>query len=112
MRRKHKVLLVLVASGIFTSGARFSFSYLRFRRAEANFRRIARGQSRANVLRLLGEPNYHDGACGEVETPPPGCASEFVYSPPLSAYIDPDYFVVSFDKNERVLKADRYHSRQ
>jgi hypothetical protein len=109
MRRKHKALAILIGSALFTSAARFSYSYLRFNTVASRIHRVKAGASRQQVLDLLGEPNYHDGACGKVHDAPRRCTKEFVYSPPLAALFD-DYYVVSFGRDDRVMEAKHYQS--
>ncbi len=108
MTKKNKALAILIGSAIFTSAARFSYSYLRFHEVGLRIHRIKSGATRARVLEVLGEPNLHDGACGEIHAARKGCAREFVYSPPIAALFD-DYYVVSFGKYDRVISTDHYN---
>ena len=111
IRKKHKALAILIGSALFTSAARFSYSFLRFNTVARRIHRVKVGASRTQVLDLLGEPNDHDGRCeSEIRTPPHGCTHEFVYAPPLSIVLH-DRYIVSFSRDERVIEAQRYSSR-
>src|SRR4051812_34415058 len=111
MTKKRKVLLVLIGSAMFTSAARLSYSYIRFSRVEARFHRLKPGSSRQDVLKILGEPNYHDGPCNSgFHATLRGCAREFVYSNPLAPIV-PEYYVVSFSKEDRLIDAIRLASQ-
>jgi outer membrane protein assembly factor BamE (lipoprotein component of BamABCDE complex) len=105
MRRKHKALAILIGSSLFTSAARFSYSYLRFHAVGSRFHHIKVGETRQQVRKTLGKPNHHDGPCNsDITTPVKGCEWEYVYSFPLAPLI-PEYYVVAFSKDDRVLEA-------
>ena len=94
---------------MFTSVARFSYSYLRFTTVGSRIHRVKPGTPRQQVLDVLGAPNYHQGACGKIHPAHRGCSTEFVYSHPLAPLI-PDYYVVAFSKEDRVIEAERFKS--
>ena len=108
MKKKNKALAILIGSALFTSAARFSYSYLRFNTAASRIHHVKFGESRLQVLDTLGEPNDHDGRCSnEIRVPPRGCSREFVYAPPMSALFH-ERIVVSFSRDDRVIEAQRY----
>jgi hypothetical protein len=109
MTKKKKALVILVSSALFTSAARFSYSYLRFTTVGARIHRLRPGTSRQQVLDVLGEPNHQEVGCKKTHPALRGCAKEFVYSHPLSPLIH-DSYVVAFSKEDRVIEADRYES--
>ncbi len=101
--RKQKLFAILVGSALFTSAARFSFAYLRFREVQRHFHHVAAGSSRAEVERLLGTPNNHAGQCGDIVPVRKGCVTEYVYSHPLAPLV-PDYYIVTFSKEDIVIE--------
>jgi hypothetical protein len=107
VKKKHKTLAILIGSAIFTSAARFSYSYLHFRAVASHFRRVKIGATRQQVLDAIGAPNHHDGVCGSIHAAHKGCAREFVYSPPLAPLFD-DYYMVSFGRDDRVIDSEHY----
>jgi hypothetical protein len=107
LKKKHKTLAILIGSAIFTSAARFSYSYLHFKAIASHSRRVKIGATRQQVIDVIGEPNHHDGSCGSIHTAHKGCAREFVYSPPLAPLFD-DYYVVSFGREDRVIDVEHY----
>ncbi len=109
VRKKHKLLAILIGSALCTSAARISYSFLRYREVAAHFQKIHTGMQRGEVVRRLGKPNYHAGACGEIAPIRDGCVIEYDYSHPLAPLI-PEYYVVTFSKDDRVLEAEPWTS--
>ena len=110
MRKKNKALAILIGSALFTSGARFAYSYLQFNALGSRIHHIKIGTPLTQAVDLLGEPSAHDGRCErEIRVPPRGCSREFVYAPPL-AMLFHDRYVISFSKEDRVIEAGRYKS--
>lgn len=84
-------------------GARMAVAFHRFARIEREFKSVQAGQARSSVLEVLGTPNYRLGECGTLgDGAPPGCTLEYVYSYPLAPLV-PNYYVVYFSANERVV---------
>lgn len=110
MTKKNKALAILIGSAMFTSAARFSYSYLRFHEVGTRLHRVKSGATREHVLEVLGEPNLHDGKCGEVHAAHRGCVREFVYAPPVSVLFH-DYYIVSFGRDDRVLETEHYKGK-
>jgi hypothetical protein len=111
MTKKKKAFAILISSALFTSAARFSYSYLRFHAVGSRIHRIKIGETRQQVRKILGSPNYHDGPCkDEIRTPLKGCEWEYVYSYPLAPLI-PDYYVVSFSRDDRVIESVSFTSQ-
>jgi len=79
----------------------------RYMNLNAGFARIERGNSPADVIRIMGEPN-NVAECGRSGgTPAPGCVKEFSY---LSVLVFTDLWVVSFDADDKVLRKARLSS--
>ncbi len=83
-------------------GARMALAFHRFARIEREFKSVQAGQLRSSVVEVLGTPNYRLRACGTLGGNPPGCTLEYVYSHPLAPLV-PNYYVVYFSANDRVL---------
>jgi hypothetical protein len=85
-------------------------SYSHFARVEREFDSIPVGESRLNTVSRLGKPNYDAGSCtNDMITPSPGCTFEYVYGAPLAPLI-PDYYVVEFSSEDRVIDAGHLQS--
>jgi hypothetical protein len=91
--------------------ARVSIAFKRFSKVEQDFHSIQQGQPRASVTTNFGKPNYYAGKCGKMEgeVVTNTCALEYVYSHPF-APLWPDYYVVSFSADDRVIQADHWVS--
>lgn len=103
MNRKRIVWYVLLAA-VFLLLARFAYSEWRFHAVGRNFDRIHDGQTRREVIAILGKPNYHAGACLYDLHISDHCSSELVYSPPFAPWI-PHYYVVDFSGDGNVIAA-------
>jgi len=57
----------------------------------------------------MGKPNYHAGECGVIHFPSKECAVEYVYSHPFAPLV-PEYKIVSFSRDDRVIEADEWDS--
>jgi hypothetical protein len=70
----------------------------------AQFKRVAIGDTRTEVIALMGAPS-RDGGCTDDLVPgaPPGCAEEIVYSAAF-APLDPQYYVVRLDRGGRAIE--------
>jgi hypothetical protein len=109
--KKNKALAILIGSAMFTSAARFSYSYLRFNEIAGKISLVKEGDTRRQVIELLGKPGDQNHPCqNDIRTAPKGCAREFVYGLPLPTRWMPDHVVVSFSKDDRVIEAHRYVS--
>lgn len=98
--------ILIIAGGVFF--AHLLYSEHRFHLAQRNFAQIQLGQSRDQVVALLGKPNHHSGACWQEFGPSRGCASEFIYSDPFEILLG-DYYVVEFSSQGTVLAKERIH---
>jgi hypothetical protein len=106
MRKKNKTIAILVGSALLTSAARLSYSMLRFHAVGARFHRVKVGETRQQVRKTLGIPNSYDGPCESgIGEHPRNCAWEYIYSPPLAPLM-PEHYVVSFSKDDRVIRAE------
>ena len=91
------------------AGAKLATAFARFSKIEKEFSSVELGQSRISVLGILGSPNYHEGKCGVIHFPEKNCAIEYVYSHPFAPWI-PDYYIVAFSSENRVIEADHWTS--
>jgi len=108
--RKRTIFIVVGISLILILGLRTTMKFAQWTKVQREFDSIQVGQSRLTVLGKLGKPNYYDGPCGRSFTNPlPTCAIEYVYGHPFSP-LDPEYYVVSFSSEDRVIQADRWSS--
>jgi hypothetical protein len=57
----------------------------------------------------MGKPNYYSGKCGVISIPSSDCVLEYVYSHPFAPII-PEYKVVSFSRDDRVIAAEELDS--
>jgi hypothetical protein len=89
--------------------AKGAFSFLRFHFVQRDFDQVELGQSTDAVTRLLGHPNYHSGVCLPDMESSSECTSELVYSHPFAPLI-PEYFVVDFSADGKVISADHLDS--
>jgi hypothetical protein len=88
---------------------RVALAFRRFGIVERDFDSVNQGDSRSFVIARLGIPNYHVGTCSADFAPPSSCATEFVYSHPFAPFL-PDYYVISFSADDRVIAAERLTS--
>jgi hypothetical protein len=108
MRKRTIFALVCVVFLLgFTLKVRLSFA--RWAKVQREFESVQVGQSRLTIVGKLGKPNYYSGRCGVIANPLPTCTLEYVYGHPFSP-LNPDYYVVSFSSDERVIQADRWSS--
>jgi hypothetical protein len=98
--------MVVVWAG---AALRTYFAFVQFWRVERQFKNIQLGQSRSSVFATFGRPNYYAGSCGVIHNPSKTCASEYVYSHPFAPLI-PDYYIVAFSSDGRVIEANRWTS--
>jgi hypothetical protein len=100
--QKRKIIGLVCTGLLAIVGLRVAISFTQFHAVEKNFAQVQAGQPRSSVIDRLGKPNYHEGKCGDDFSPPPNCAQEFAYSHPF-APLDPEYFVVWFSPDGRVI---------
>ena len=81
-------------------------SHRHFRAVANEFSTIRKGDTREAVIRMLGQPNNHDGECVAVFGPSKDCAREIVYSDPYDVIFG-DFYIVDFSAQGRVIAA--YH---
>jgi hypothetical protein len=109
MSRKIRIALTLTVGVLLILALRTVVAFLRFSRVEREFASVQNGQSRASVITKMGRPNYYAGKCGVVHFPDKNCATEYVYSHPFAPII-PEYYIVSFSSDDRVVEADQWDS--
>jgi hypothetical protein len=89
------------------------WAFRRDHRLYRNFGRIRTGTSEQEVIEMLGEPKRVEN-CGEFWGPIPkaelqGCVNEFFYASPFAPLL-PQYYVIRFDANRRVVSLAAYSS--
>jgi hypothetical protein len=107
--RKGTIFKIVGTSLILILGLRTTMNYVQWTKVQREFDSVQVGQSRLTVLGKLGKPNWGAGRCDELFAAPPGCAIQYVYGHPFSP-LDPDYYVVSFSAEDRVIQAGRSSS--
>ena len=104
-----RIIAVVCTIALLLIAARITFSYRRFHRVQRSFSSVAIGDSQTSVVEKLGKPNYHEGFCGALYQPHKDCTLEYVYSHPFAPMV-PDYYVVSFSSDHRVIESERWTS--
>jgi hypothetical protein len=100
----------MVGTGVlFVLAVRTIYVFARFSKVERQFTSVQTGDSRDSVVTKIGKPNYHSDGCGVIHAPDKGCATEYVYSHPFAPFI-PEYYIVYFSSDGRVINADRWDS--
>jgi len=105
-----KAKFVVIAVGLAAS-IWIGWSIVRARLLPTRFERIAIGDSREQVIRLLGKP-WRIEKCGEPfgnTGGKPGCLEDYLYASPYAPLI-PQYWSVSFDRSGRVIEKYYYVS--
>jgi hypothetical protein len=103
--RIKRIAAVLSLCTLAACVAKGTLSFRHFHIVERDFPQVQLGQSSDSVIRLLGRPNYHSGACLQDLDSSPDCVTELVYSYPFAPYI-PEYYVVDFSSENRVISAN------
>jgi hypothetical protein len=109
MMRRNRIILLSVACILFLLAAKTVVEFVRYSKVERGFVSVRVGESRAVVVSKIGSPNYQAGRCGIIHSPGHDCALEYVYSHPL-APINPEYHIVSFSADDRVIEAKQWDS--
>jgi len=107
--RNIRIAFIFGAVVLVAVTARTTISFARFSNVERKFASVQDGESRGSVITRLGKPNYYAGRCGVIHFPEKGCATEYVYSHPFAPLI-PEYYIVSFSSEDRVIGADQWDS--
>jgi hypothetical protein len=84
-------------------------AFTHYAKVERAFPSVELGDARASVIGKMGKPNYHAGKCGVIHVPDTSCAVEYVYSHPFAPLV-PQYYIVSFSQDDRVIEADEWDS--
>jgi hypothetical protein len=109
MTRRARISLAFAAGILLVVALRTAVSFRRFSRVERRFASVQNGESRASIVAKMGTPNYYAGKCGVIHVPDKRCALEYVYSHPFAPLI-PEYYIVSFSTDDRVVEADQWRS--
>jgi len=83
--------------------------FVRFR-GLSDSSRLSKMQSLAlPSSRSWGMPNYYVGKCRVIHFAEKNCAVEYVDSHPFAPIV-PEYYIVSFSSDDRVMEADQWDS--
>jgi hypothetical protein len=104
-----KASALIAAILVLATLARMGYAFARYAMVERRFISIQAGDTLDSVKDKLGRPNYYQGKCGVIHIPARNCAEEFVYSHPLAPII-PEYHIVSFSSDGRVIEAEDWNS--
>jgi hypothetical protein len=107
--RKTRIVGIIAIAVLLVVSVSVVIAFRRFSRIESTFASIHVGDSRRSVISVLGKPNYHAGNCGTINVAKKNCALEYVYSHPFAPFL-PDYYIVSFSPDDRVIEAERWTS--
>ena len=104
---------VIVGSIVLAITAWFVWAILRDTRLARDFEKIETGATESEVIVTLGKPKRIE-KCGEFMGPLSKaelkvCSKEYSYASPF-ALLDPKYYVVRFDVNNRVSRTVPYMS--
>lgn len=102
--RLKRLPLITFGSLLVLLGARTAYTFHRWHGVLRDFEKIQSGQTTATVQSMLGAPNYHSGRCLQDLRISDKCSSELVYSHPFAPFA-PEYVVVDFDANGKVIAA-------
>ena len=108
MKRK-KIIALIAAILLLVSVVRLTFAFARYAIVERRFSSVRVGDNRDSVTTRLGRANYYHGKCGVIHIPDKNCAEEFVYSHPFAPII-PEYHIVAFASDGRVIESDDWDS--
>ena len=109
MRKTGRVIRIAVLALTSLLAGWAAFTFTRFRIVEHQFPSVKLGDSRESVVSRLGDPNFHHGPCGVIHVAAKKCVTEYVYSHPFAPLL-PDYYIVSFSAESKVIEADRWTS--
>ena len=107
--RKSKIIVLIGSLVLIAVTAKLVTAFVRYARVESRFSLIQTGDSRDFVMSKLGKPNYYQGKCGVIHVPDKSCSLEFVYSHPFAPII-PEYHIISFSIDDRVIDAEDWNS--
>lgn len=108
-KRFRRVTAITSVGVVLLVGSQIAVAFHRYGTVEREFASVLPGGTRPSVVDALGMPN-HSGRCGTLTNfSPAGCALEYVYSHPFAPVL-PEYYVVSFSADGRVIRADRLDS--
>lgn len=106
---KVRVALILSLCLLLILATKTVIAFAHYKKAERSFAAVQIGDSRDSVVGRMGKPNYHEGKCGVIHFPDKNCAVEYVYSHPFAPLV-PEYYIVSFSSEDRVIEADEWDS--
>jgi hypothetical protein len=107
--RTGRIILISVAVIALLAVLETAIAFARYAKVEQRFESIQLGDSRVGVIQRIGNPNYYAGKCGVIHSPEKNCVLEYIYSHPLAPIV-PDYYVVSFSSDDRVIEAVQLNS--
>jgi hypothetical protein len=106
-------LYIIVGSIVLATTAWIVWAILRDTRLARDFEKVETGATESEVIVTLGKPTRIE-KCGEFLGPLPeaeleDCSKEYLYASPF-APLDPKYYVVRFDRHNRVSRTVPYMS--
>jgi hypothetical protein len=107
--RRTRVILISAASIVLVLAVRTVFAFIPYSEVERGFASVRVGETRTAVITSIGKPNYYAGKCGVIHFPDKNCALEYVYSHPFAPIV-PDYYIISFSADDRVIEAGPWDS--
>jgi len=109
MSRNVRIALTLTVGVLLILTLRTVVAFAQFSKVERGFVSFQNGQSRSSIITKMGRPNYCSGKCGVIHYPGKSCSLEYVYSHPFAPII-PEYDIISFSSDDRVIEADKWDS--
>jgi hypothetical protein len=107
--RKRTIVSLVLACLLLILGFKAVVSFARFSKVKRGVNSVLVGQSRLAIVQKLGRPNYYSGSCGMIHNPPQRRVLEYVYGPPFAPLV-PEYYIVSFSSDDRVIQGDAWMS--
>ncbi len=107
--QKSRIAGLIFIAAASAAAFKVSYAFVRYCRVEREIVHVEPGQTRTSVVALLGMPNYHAGACGELTGSYKNCVLEYDYSHPLAPFV-PEYYEVEFTADDRVLNVAKLDS--
>ena len=107
--RKARIALIFSLCLLLALAIKTVIAFGRYAKSERSFASVQIGDSRVSVIGRMGKPNYYEGKCGVIHFPDKNCTLEYVYSHPFAPLV-PEYYIVSFSPEDRVIEADAWSS--
>ncbi len=102
MSRNTRIALMFGVGVVLVLTLRTIVAFIRFSKVEREFASIERGESRDSVTAKLGKPSFAKCGAGPHRN---NCDEEYEYSHPFAPLV-PQYFIVSFSADDKVIEAN------